>query len=80
MRTYIENCDFVDALWFIIWLCGQVLVDVFKIWNGDISLEVFIEDDVAIDKVDLLGDSLSSCWLCLLGSFYHLAFAVKYFL
>ena len=51
--TYIEDADFVNSLAFRVRLRCQVLVDVLEIGDCDVFLELFVEDDVVVNELNL---------------------------
>ena len=51
--TYVKDGDFVDSFALGIRLGRQVLVDVLEVGDGDVLLELLVEDDVVVDEFDL---------------------------
>ena len=52
MVTYVENGNLVNSFALRIRLSGQVLINILEIRYGHILLELFIENDVVINKFD----------------------------
>ena len=53
LETYVEDGDFVDALFLVVRLSCQILVDVLEVGDRDVLLKLLIEDDIIIDELDL---------------------------
>ena len=52
MVTYVEDGNLVNSFALRIRLSGQVLINILEIRYGHILLELFIENDVVINKFD----------------------------
>ena len=52
MVTYVEDGNLVNSFALRIRLSGQVLINILEIRYGHILLELFIENDVVINKLD----------------------------
>ena len=75
--TYIEDWHFVDTLALGVRLGSQVLVDVLKVGDCHIFLELFVQDDVVIDQLDF-ASVLGKDWVSRVfsGLFDHLLIKV----
>ena len=47
--TYVEDGDLINPLALAVRLRGEVLVDVLKVRNCDVLLELFVQNNVVVD-------------------------------
>ena len=57
-EAYIEDADFIDSFTLRVRLGRQVLVNVLKVGDRDVFLELLVQDDVVVDKFDLAREVL----------------------
>ena len=78
--TYVQDGDFVDAFALCVRLSCEILVYVLEVGDGDILFELFIEDYVVVNELNLTSEVVErASTLCtstsrLLGSSYFFVF------